>query len=312
MKKIATVLLLLITFFSLQNTADAASVIEKNGNVFGQPKSFQGKIRVDISGGSVKYVRHAKYLDKSMKTAVQVAQVKGNKITGFAYNCPGYYLTRVYSDSAGTNMIGYIRVQVVASDVTTKGCQKVSEATATPPPSNTINQTHPVPEIEEKNNMVGDTGGGDGGGTKPEPSPEPEDPYKEPQYLTAKEKCDLNNNNGATMWEIRWKPLGTPTENGHVSGPYCVDMSECMYNSDLWQCSAPTNPPNTGTGPDDDATGVPPRDQYSELIDEEDFGSCGIGDTIKNNAVTESCETSEEGGSTSRSGKPRWQRMWNL
>lgn len=297
MKRIATVLLLLITFFGLQQTADAASVIEKSGSIFGSPKSFDGKIRIDLSGGNVKYLRHAKYTNKSMKTAVQVAQVKKNGITGFAYNCPGYYLTRAYSDSAGTKLIGYIRVQVVASDVKTKGCQAVSETpVTTPPPKNTINQTHPVPEVQEDNNMIGDTGGEGGGGIKPPIKPPVKDPYEEPQYLTAKEKCDLNNNNGATMWEIRWKPLGSPVQNGQVSGPYCVDMSECMYNTELWQCSAPTTPPDNSTD-DDDATGVPPRDQYSET-DSEEFGACGIGDTIDNNAVVEQCEPSEEGGTT--------------
>lgn len=301
MKRIATVLLLLITFFGLYQTADAASVIEKSGSIFGSPKSFDGKIRIDLSGGNVKYLRHAKYDSKAMKTAVQVAQVKKNNITGFAYNCPGYYLTRAYSDSAGTKLIGYISVQVVASDVTTKGCPAVSESPVTsPPPQNTINQTHPVPEVQEDNNMIGDTGGGNtgGGGIKPPV----EDPYKEPQYLTAKEKCDRNNINGASMWEIRWKPLGSPTQNGQVSGPYCVDMSECMYTGDLWQCNAPTTPPNNSTE-DDDATGVPPREQYSETTSD-DFGSCGIGDTLANKSVVEQCDPSSEEGGATRS-RPR-------
>lgn len=308
MKRIVTVLLLIITFFGLQQTADAASVIDKSGSVFGSPKSFEGKIRIDLSGGTIKYLRHAKYTNKSMKTAVQVAQVRGSNITGFAYNCPGYYLTRAYSDSAGTKLVGYIRVQVVASDVTTKGCAPVSESPVTsPPPKNTVNQTHPVPEVEETNNMIGDTGssGGSGGSTKP--PTETEDPYEEPQYLTAAQACAQKNNSGAGDWQIRWKAKNTPTENGHVSGPYCVDMSECMY-TDAWYCTAPSEPPNLpGVAEDDDATGVPPRSQYSETSSEE-FGSCGIGDTIANKAVTSQCVAGEEGEATrpggTRSGKP--------
>lgn len=305
MKRIVTVLLLLITFFGLQQTADAASVIDKSGSVFGSPKSFEGKIRIDLSGGTIKYLRHAKYTSKSMTKAVQVAQVRGSNITGFAYNCPGYYLTRAYSDSAGTKLVGYIRVQVVASDVTTKGCPAVSESPVTSPPaSNTVNKTHPVPEVQEDNNMIGDTGSGNTGGSGSTTEDPYEDPYEDPQYLTAAQACAQNNNSGAGDWQIRWKAKNTPTENGHVSGPYCVDMSECMYTT-AWYCSAPSEPPNLpGVAEDDDATGVPPREQYSET-DSEDFGSCGIGDTIANKAVTTPCVASEEGSPTSRSGGTR-------
>lgn len=290
MRKILLVLMVFVTFFNATQIAQAVSVIEKTSSIFSEPKQSNGKIRVDIKGATVKFVRHAKYTSKDQATAVQVAQVKGSNITGFAYNCPGYYLTRAYSDSAGTKLIGYIRVQVVASDVTTKGCPAVSEAKPSPPPP-VINKTHPIPEIEEPGNMVKDgndynDGSSGGGGTLPPI----EDPYKEPEYLTAKEKCDLNNRNGVTSWEIKW---ATKDTNGAVPGPHCVNMSECMY-SDFWYCTASSEPPITA--PDDGATGVPPREQYSVLEGEEDFGSCGIGDTIENNTVTSQCNG---GGTTS-------------
>lgn len=290
MRKVLTVLMVLITFFTSTHIVEAASTIEKTSSIFSEPKKVDGKIRIDIKGATVKYVRHAKYTSKDQTKAAQVAQVKGNNITGFAYNCPGYYLTRAYSDSAGTKLIGYIRVQVVASDVTTKGCPAVSEAKPSPPPK-VINKTHPVPEVEEPKNMVKDgqdydAGSSGGGGTKPPPK----DPYKEPEYLNAEQTCNLNNRNGVTSWEIKWADKHTKDA---MPGPHCVDMSECMY-TDKWYCKASSKPPETA--PDDEATGVPPRNQYSELQDQEDFGSCGIGDTIENKAVTSQCDG---GGATS-------------
>lgn len=303
MRKVLTIFLVLLTFFASPEFAFAASVIEKTSSIFSEPKKFDGKIRVDISGATVKYVRHAKYSTKAQTTVVQAAQVKGNNITGFAYNCPGYYLTRAYSDSAGTKLIGYIRVQVVASDVTTKGCPAVSEAKpSTPPPI--INKTHPIPDVDEPGNMVkdgkdyNDGGSTGGGGTKPV-----EDPYKTPEYLTADQKCKLNNRNGVTSWEIKW---ATKHTDGAIMGPHCVDMSECMYKSDFWYCNASSTPPITAE--DDGATGIPPRSQYSVLQDQEDFGSCDIGDTIDNNAVTSQCKggsaTSppDDGGETGEPG----------
>lgn len=276
MRKIIPLLLLLITFFVLPHTADAASVIEKNGP-FGEPKIQNGKVRVDVSGA--KYLRHAKYADSSQTNVVQVAQVSKSNLTGFAYSCPGYYLTRAYSDSAGTKLIGYIRVQVVSSDVTTKGCPAVSEKpTTTAPPATKVNKTHPVPEVSEPKNMIGDS---DGGGSTPAPS----DPYKDPVYLDAKQQCDLHNRNGATMWEIRWNP--------NTYEAKCVDMSDCMYTT-LWYCTAPTTPPNNNVPEEEE---VPSREQYS-VTNSEDFGECGIGDTIEDRTVTLQC-VAEEGGATS-------------
>lgn len=291
MKKAVTILLVLITFLTSTQLAEAASIIEKTSSVFSELRKFDGKIRVDIKGATVKYLRHAKYTSKDQKNAVQVAQVKGNNITGFAYNCPGYYLTRAYSDSAGTKLVGYIRVQVVASDVTTKGCPAVSEAKpSTPPP--VINKTHPIPEVEEPKNMVKDgqdyNDGSTGGGTKPPV----ENPKETPEYLNEQQQCDLHNRNGVTSWEIKWADKHT---SGAIMGPHCVDMSECMY-TDKWYCKAPSEPPKTAE--DDEATGVPPREQYSVLQDQEDFGSCDIGDTIDNKAVTSRCV---EGGVTNPS-----------
>lgn len=294
MKKVITIMLIFITFITSTQIVEAASVIEKTSSIFSEPRKHDGKIRIDVKSGTVKFLRHAKYTSKDQKTAVQVAQVKGDKITGFAYNCPGYYLTRAYSDSAGTKLVGYVRVQVVSGDVTTKGCPAVSEAKPSPPPP-IINKTHPVPDVDEPKNMVKDgkdydDGSTSGGGTKPPK----EDPYETPKYLNEKEQCDLHNRNGVTSWEIKWADKHT---NGAMPGPHCIDMSECMYTQ-KWYCNAPSKPPEVAE--DDGATGVPPREQYSVLQDEEDFGSCGIGDTIKNNAVTSQCIG---GGATSPPGE---------
>lgn len=302
MRKAITILLVLITFVTSTQIVEAASIIEKTSSVFSEPRKHDGKIRIDVKPGTVKYLRHAKYTSKDQKTAVQVAQVKGDKITGFAYSCPGYYLTRAYSDSAGTKLVGYVRVQVISGDVTTKGCPAVSEAKPSPPPP-VINKTHPIPEVDEPKNMVKDgqdyNDGSTGGGTKPPV----ENPKETPVYLNEKQQCDLHNRNGVTSWEIKWADKHT---SGAMPGPHCVDMSECMY-TDKWYCKAPSEPPKTAE--DDEATGVPPREQYSVLQDQEDFGSCGIGDTIENKAVTTQCErggatsTPEEDGGTEDGGE---------
>jgi len=175
MRKVLVILMALVTFLNATQIAQAASVIEKTSSIFSAPKQYDGKIRIDITGATVKYVRHAKYDDSRQTNVVQVAQVRADKITGFAYSCPGYYLTRAYSDSNGTKLLGYIRVHVKEGDVTTKGCPKVdNEEPKAPPP--VINKTHPVPTVEEPKNMVKDgqdyddgSGSEGGGGTTTPP-----------------------------------------------------------------------------------------------------------------------------------------------
>lgn len=292
MRKVVTIFLFL--FFVPFVVADAASVITKTSNAFGEPRQYDGKIRIDLKGVTVKYLRHTKYSSKTQNDPVQTAQMRGSNIVGFAYNCPGYYLTRAYADAAGTNLIGYIRVQVVTADVTTKGCPAVSVAKPATPPA-IINKTHPIPEVDEHKNMAQTKDNGwdewvDPNWTPPKDDTPKSDPYKDPQYLTANEKCALNNTMGAGDYQIRYKATNTPTEGGHVSGPYCVDMSNCMY-TDHWYCTASDTPPRV-ISDDDNATGVPHRDQYNEMDYVEDFGACGIGDTIDNRSVTTPCKAS--------------------
>lgn len=286
MRKVLVVLMALVTFLNATQIAQAASVVEKTSSIFSAPKQYDGKIRIDITGSTVKYVRHAKYDDREQTNVVQVAQVRGDKITGFAYSCPGFYLTRAYSDSAGTKLLGYIRVYVKEGDVTTKGCPKIDEGEPKTPPA-VINKTHPVPTIEEPKNMVKDGKDYDdgsssgGGGTKPPPEKEIDwAEWGKPKDFA--ESCARKNVNGMTDWTVKWADKHT---DGAMPGPHCVLMSTCMYDDSAWFCTAPDKPPtNGGIPPGGSGDGVPPREQYSVLEgDDIDFGACDIGDSINEN-----------------------------
>lgn len=282
MRKVLVVLMALVTFLNATQIAQAVSVIEKTSSIFSAPKQFEGKIRIDITGATVKYVRHAKYDDSRQTNVVQVAQVKASKITGFAYNCPGYYLTRAYSDSAGTKLLGYIRVHVKEGDVETKGCPKVdNEEPKAPPP--VINKTHPVPTVEEEGNMSNDSGGSNGGGGTTPPPPDEEIDWTEwGKPADFAEACARKNTGGITDWTIKWADKKT---EGAIIGPHCVLMSTCMYDDSQWYCNASDKPPTSGTPPTGGSgDGVPPREQYSVLEgDDVDFGMCDIGDSIDEN-----------------------------
>lgn len=289
MRKVLVILMALVTFLNATQIAQAASVIEKTSSIFSAPKQYDGKIRIDITGATVKYVRHAKYDDSRQTNVVQVAQVRADKITGFAYSCPGYYLTRAYSDSNGTKLLGYIRVHVKEGDVTTKGCPKVdNEEPKAPPP--VINKTHPVPTVEEPKNMVKDgqdyddgSGSEGGGGTTTPPEENEEIDWTEwGKPADFAEACARKNTGGITDWTIKWADKKT---EGAIIGPHCVLMSTCMYDDSQWYCNASDKPPTSGTPPTGGSgDGVPPREQYSVLEgDDVDFGMCDIGDSIDEN-----------------------------
>ncbi len=285
MKKMIAILLVLITFINSTQIANAASVIDKTSSIFSEPRSYDGKIRIDIKGATVKYVRHAKYDDSRQTNVVQVAQVRADKITGFAYSCPGYYLTRAYSDSNGTKLLGYIRVHVKEGDVTTKGCPKVeNEEPKAPPP--VINKTHPVPTVEEEGNMSNDSGGSSGGGGTTPPPHHPEEEIDWTEWgkpADFAEAWERKNVNGMTDWTIKWADKHT---DGAMPGPHCVLMSTCMYDDSAWFCTTPSEPPTNGGPPPAGGSGdgVPPREQYAVLEgDDIDFGSCDIGDSIDEN-----------------------------
>lgn len=283
MRKFLVVLMALVTFLNATQIAQAVSVVEKTSSIFSAPRQYDGKIRIDITGATVKYVRHAKYDDSRQTNVVQVAQVRADKITGFAYSCPGYYLTRAYSDSNGTKLLGYIRVHVKEGDVTTKGCPKVeNEEPKAPPP--VINKTHPVPTVEEEGNMSNDSGGssGGGGGTTPPEENEEIDWTEWGKPADFAEACARKNTGGITDWTIKWADKKT---EGAIIGPHCVLMSTCMYDDSQWYCNASDKPPTSGTPPTGGSgDGVPPREQYSVLEgDDVDFGMCDIGDSIDEN-----------------------------
>lgn len=164
MRKIVFILSLLLCYVvvDMSDIADAADVLSKNGSVFGTPQNQGGnKVYVPFTPNKVKFVRHTKYLDSSQTKQSDYQQARGNR-AGVSYRCAGYYMTRVYSDLNGTNLIGTLRIYVKASDVpNSTHCDAV-----TPPPNNApatkpsstvvkkINVTHPNPVVIEPRNTI--------------------------------------------------------------------------------------------------------------------------------------------------------------
>ncbi|WP_332651656.1 hypothetical protein [Lysinibacillus sp. 54212] len=77
---------------------------------------------------TVKSVQHTKYTDgyySTVSDSKYVVHKAKSTITGFAYNCPGYYITRLYSDAYATKFIGYIKVYVGTDVINPSGCSDV-------------------------------------------------------------------------------------------------------------------------------------------------------------------------------------------
>lgn len=159
LKKIVFALLLMVVCigFTAPDDAHALKVYKKTSNLIGTPTKKNGIVVTTVSPTALS-VKHAKYLVQGFNGKVVDAAVVTSKtrITGFAYNCPGYYTTRIYSDKKGRNMIGYIQVYVAQADIANHSkCAKV-----TPPKS-----SKPKPEPTPENKYP-----------EPEPDPEPDPP----------------------------------------------------------------------------------------------------------------------------------------
>lgn len=232
----ACCLFVLMALFSFVSVADAATVLQKSGSQFGATTVSNGLVKTNLSG-SVKYIRHAKYGNAEMTVQLAHKQMTagGGNFKAFAYSCPGYYLTRIYSDSKGTNLIGTIKIYVKKGEVGNSKCDDIQESSGTPtPPTSKINITHPLPHKQEPENMVPPTNVPSGGikGTEKDPSTGGK-PILTPPTPTLDERyaaCDAKNSGSKKQYYFIKNPTTDKFE--------CVDREgQCYIGSNLWYCS---------------------------------------------------------------------------
>lgn len=143
MKKIfLSILAALVIFTSADFSSLIASATASNEYATIYEDSTNGYIADGVKDGnrikfsfqkSVKSVQHTKYTDgyySTISDSKYVVHKANSSITGFAYNCPGYYITRLYSDAYATKFIGYVKVYVGADVINSNGCAEVK------PPNN--------------------------------------------------------------------------------------------------------------------------------------------------------------------------------
>ena len=115
-----------------------------------------GTVYFPFNDNSVKATRHAKYKDyKFEQFEDSLATKSSGSVTAFAAKCPGYYITRTYSDAQAKTQIGYIKYYIPTSVFTHNSidisqCSKVTEPpTNAAPPAQTIHPTYPNPTTTE-------------------------------------------------------------------------------------------------------------------------------------------------------------------
>lgn len=237
MKQLVVLFTLLLTFLTFTLSVDAATVIQKSGTQFGTPTVANGIVKTSLSG-TVKYIRHAKYTDAAMTqmSAQKQMSAGGGTIKAFAYNCPGYYLTRIYSDAKGTTLIGVMKMYVANGEVGDSKCESITPPAnnAAPPVNDTkINVTHPNPTKTETNNMVvPSTVTPTAPVTGLEKDPEPVKP-KPPATTEERVKACQDTSLGSEFYAVV-KQAST----GYYA---CVDMEYCSpshaHNGELrWYC----------------------------------------------------------------------------
>ena len=238
MKKILWLLLISFSFF-FTSQVDAAEILQSKGSGFSSPTVQDNKVRINLTGGNVKYIRHTKYEQSSWNNPTAYKQLRASSsFTGFAYSCPGYYMTRIYSDSAGTNLIGWVRVYVSNSDINNAACPSISDTTKNvPPTTKKINVTHPSDVVDEPSKMITQST------TVSSSSPVVRDTTDEDLVefsagqvpegtLTAEQACNVKAANTGVAWQLKY--------NSNTSSWECVVTSDCMNNAGLWHCNAPT------------------------------------------------------------------------
>jgi|GEM_PF-2954419 len=238
MKKI---LLLLLLSFSLFFTSkvDAAEILQSNGSGFSSPTVTDNKARINLTGGNVKYIRHTKYEQSSWSNPVAYKQLRASStFTGFAYSCPGYYMTRMYSDSAGTKLIGWVRVYVANDDINNSSCNQILDETKkVPPTTKKINVTHPSDVVDEPSKMInGSTNVSASAPVTRDTTDEDLVEFAAGQVpegtLTAEQACNAKAASTGVGWQLKY--------NSNTSSFECVVASDCLVNSGLWHCNAQT------------------------------------------------------------------------
>jgi len=134
-------------------SASAAQVYKNTTSIVSAPKVQNGELYFAVAPTALS-VKHAKYVKPDFASPVDIAVVKSKtRVTGFAYKCPGYYTSRLYSDREGMNLIGYVQTYVSKEDVGSNGCASITEPTTTPTPP-APKPIHPVPTVDVKVNKV--------------------------------------------------------------------------------------------------------------------------------------------------------------
>ncbi|MEK4427618.1 hypothetical protein [Solibacillus sp. FSL K6-1523] len=135
-------------------------MLKKTTNLIGDPVVSNNRVTFTVSP-TARFTQHAKYLNPDFKSPDDILRTQAKtRITGFAYACPGYYTSRIYSDMQGRNLLGYIQVYVSEADIKNSKCDKVNLPGGTPPPTPekpdppiTITPPapkpiHPVPDVD--------------------------------------------------------------------------------------------------------------------------------------------------------------------
>ena len=126
------------------------TIYSDNTGVTSPAMKVNNQIRVQLSG-TVKATRHAKYIEEGWRNPVKTEGTRTDgRITSYAYKCPGYYITRLYSDTNATKLIGSIVAYVSTAQLNNPGCEAIKapapEKPATPPA--TIQPSYPDPTAE--------------------------------------------------------------------------------------------------------------------------------------------------------------------
>lgn len=241
MKKAILLLFLVLSLFIVKQV-DAAEILQTNGigrYVTGPTLSkYQAKFEISSSLG-IKSIRHTKYDSATWDKVVAFKQIYTNETySGFAYNCPGYYMTRFYSDTKGTSLIGWIRAYVAQNDITVASGNKCTDITDTsktlPDSSDIFNVTHANDLVVEPNKMILNSLEIDS-----------ENPVIRDTDIEDLVLYDGITDEGAVNLDKTCRSKAASTGLGYelrynenTKSWQCVNVNDCMYDSGLWYCNA--------------------------------------------------------------------------
>lgn len=288
MKRIVMVLTLLLSFAIFAQSVDAAQVLKKTSNLFGEPKVTSQGVEVVLSG-TVKYIQHAKYLSPDFKIPDDVGITRANtRITRTVYTCPGYYTSRIYSDTRGQQLLGYQQIYVSAADIKNSNCDSIKLPPNTPPPTTEKpdppisvtppapkSDTHPIPSFEGVTSTPT--------ATKPKITPEVKPP---PPTQTFQQMCEGYYGDDRVKYEkvpttlsVNEGELCCPVSNKNSETP--GDLKKIVYvqnvNSDMYYGAHVPGSLNSGWGCSGIASGYTVADTYCP-------------EDLKYNATTKTCD----------------------